>query len=126
MITSNSNIAQVQTPRRQAITQSSHVSKRAPRGCELRDARNIQAALKISAMQKAESRWPGITILAERQLDDELGVAVYFTFPGGKHMAVWMSGADELGVVAEDRPGWRAFVSTQHMEHNAHSFATFN
>ncbi|HVK54810.1 MAG TPA: hypothetical protein VM532_07245 [Burkholderiales bacterium] len=126
MTASNSNITHLQTPCRQVITRSSHANKRAPHGCELRDNPDIQAILKISATQEAENRWPGITILTERQLDNELGVAVYFTFPGGKHMAVWMSGADELGIVAEDRPGWRAFVSAQHMERHVRLFATFN
>src|SRR3977135_575894 len=79
---------------------------------ELSNSPDRESAPKVEALEEAERRWPGIIVLTERQLDDELGVAVYFTFPGGKYMAVWFSGTDELGVVSEDRPEWDAFVST--------------
>jgi hypothetical protein len=66
----------------------------------------------VGALEEAKRRWPGIVVLTKRRLDDELGVAVYFTFPGGKYMAVWMSGTNEIGVVSEDRPCWQHFIST--------------
>jgi len=56
-------------------------------------------------------RWPGIVVLADKPLGDGLGVAVYFTFPGGSRMAAWVSGTDEVGVSPEDRKHWKAFVA---------------
>jgi hypothetical protein len=65
------------------------------------------------ATREALRRWPGIVILTDKPLGDGLGVAVYFTFPGGKYMAVWVSGTDEVGIVSEDRPYWQTFLSTR-------------
>lgn len=56
-------------------------------------------------------RWPGIVVLADKPLGDGLGVAVYFTFPGGNRMAAWVSGTNEVGVSPEDRKHWKAFVA---------------
>jgi hypothetical protein len=56
-------------------------------------------------------RWPGIVVLADKPLGDGLGVAVYFTFPGGNRMAAWVSGTNEVGVSPEDRKHWKAFIA---------------
>gem|GEM_PF-4497275 len=63
------------------------------------------------AIEETKRRWPGVAILTHRHLDDELGVAVYFTFPGGQYMAVWVSGINQLCLMPEDRPRWSTFVS---------------
>src|SRR5262245_39989825 len=67
---------------------------------------------EIAAMEEAKRRWPGIVVMTHRYLDDKLGMGVYFTFPGGKCMAVWMSGTDKVSVASEDEPVWRRFVSS--------------
>src|SRR5438105_11736090 len=58
-------------------------------------------SLKEAALAEAKRRWPAIIILTVRHLDAEFGAAVYFTFPGGKYMAVWFSGTNELMVTSE-------------------------